>query len=815
MSNKNIDQKMVKTRLHVLGIDAEVDPVIGKKLKRGIYASDRIHSLVMGFPGSGKTRFLLSMIKQHIDHGEGFMVLDSHSDLTQLVLSHIPPEKWDQVIYINPWSAFEDKYDNRVLQINFLEHHDPYERDVVARMFMDTLEKLYERWWGPRLDMILLNALYLLMEKEHAKLPDLYNILSDQEFRDMLTAKCRDRNVKVFWEKQYDKMPKDASVAVLTKLYRLVQERIIVPMFMAEKSGVDFRVVMDERKIVIVDLPEGKVTTDIANFLGSLILSAVYNAGMSREDTPEVDRNPFFVYVDEAYRYTTKSIPEVLQSLRKFKVFMTLASQYLTQYRRDIQDAIVQTCETIVSFRVGEDTARALEKFYPKTYGYQTLMNLPRYLFFVSTPFKGNREYQVLETLDYKIGPNNPEDVIRYSLKKYGQQVDVDELMGQVKNQSVQKTFLDWTVTPAEWVILLTIRLNGGSIDEETLQKQLLYDPTKPKPYVLTETGFANALKNLAVDNNKRDAWLSVKEETVRQLREETFAYGKKELRAKEVRTRLWRLDLTDRRAKRLLDTTFRGEKAGGVNHILVIMAQRKIYWQNGWIVRIDDGETDESLADLYVTPTLPAARVEGAKGYIDPTQWDYPRSFAVEVECYPQRHWDRLESNYQRNRKMGFPTVFIVPSQIDEEKLREKLWEWNATLVANAARFEPNHPEMATIEIIDLLNNQSNNTPKDGQQCLELEDVKRSVELPRQLVESSSLDEPKNKSQIVEGVSKECLVLNFVREGWRFRIKTVGGKRYLCARNSLEERSLGIFDEETKNMIEKHNIKVNGLNDN
>ncbi|MDR0461703.1 MAG: type IV secretion system DNA-binding domain-containing protein [Nitrososphaerota archaeon] len=815
MSSQKPNSKITsKPRLHVLGIDAEVDPVIGKKLKRGIYGSDRIHSLVMGFPGSGKTRFLLSMIKQHIDHGEGFMVLDSHSDLTQLVLSHIPPEKWDQVIYINPWSALEDKYDNRVLQINFLEYHSPYERDIVARMFMDNLEKLYERWWGPRLDMILLNALYLLMEKEHAKLPDLYNILSDQDFRDILLAKCRDRNVRVFWEKQYDKMPKDASVAVLTKLYRLVQERVIVPMFMAEKSGIDFRVVMDERKIVIVDLPEGKVTSDIANFLGSLILSAVYNAGMSREDTPEADRKPFFVYVDEAYRYTTKSIPEVLQSLRKFKVFMTLASQYLTQYRRDIQDAIVQTCETIVSFRVGEDTARALEKFYPKTYGYQTLMNLPRYLFFVSTPFKGNREYQVLETLDYKTGLNNPEDVIRYSLKTYGQQVDVEELMGQVKNQSVQKTFLDWPVTPAEWVILLTIRLNGGSIDEEALQKQLLYDPTKPKPYVLTETGFANALKNLAVDNNKRDAWLSVKEETVRQLREETYAYGKKELRTKEVRTRLWRFDLSDRKAKRLLDTTFKGEKAGGVNHILAIMAQRKIYWQNGWIVRIDDGETDESLADLYVTPTLPASRVEGAKGFIDHMQWDYLRSFAVEVECYPSRHWDRLENNYHRNKKMGFPTVFIVPSQSDEEKLREKLWEWNATLVVNAARFEPNHPEMATIEIIDLLNNQSNNTAKDSQQCFGLEDIERPANRPSQRF-ASSLDATKNKPQTVEGVSKECSMLNFVREGWRFRLKTVGGKRYLCVRNSLEERSLGIFDEETKLLIEKHNIKVNGLNEN
>ncbi|MDR2204198.1 MAG: type IV secretory system conjugative DNA transfer family protein, partial [Nitrososphaerota archaeon] len=348
MSNPNSFSKVVKNRLHVLGIDAEIEPVIGKKLKRGIYSVDRIHSLVMGFPGCGKTRFLLSMIKQHIDYDEGFMVIDSHSDLTNLVLSHIPREQWDRVVYINPWSAFEDKYDHQVLQINFLESKDPYERDVVARMFMDTLEKIYERWWGPRLDMILLNALYLLMEKENAKLPDLYKILADNDFREMLTAKCRDQNVRTFWEKQYDKMPKDASVAVLTKLYRIVQERLLVPMFMAEKSCIDFRVAMDQQKIIIVDLPEGVITTDMANFLGSLILSATYNAGMSREDIPEHEREPFYVYVDEAYRYTTKSIPETLQSLRKFKIYITLASQYLTQYRKDIQDAITQTCETII-----------------------------------------------------------------------------------------------------------------------------------------------------------------------------------------------------------------------------------------------------------------------------------------------------------------------------------------------------------------------------------------------------------------------------------------------------------------------------------
>jgi hypothetical protein len=140
----------------------------------------------------------------------------------------------------------------------------------------------------------------------------------------------------------------------------------------------------------------------------------------------------------------------------------------------------------------------------------------------------------------------------------------------------VQREFLDWPVTPVEWVILLTVRLNGGSIDEETLQKHLLYEPTKPKSYVLSGLGFVNALKNLTIDNARRDAWLVFKDETVCQLREESFAYGKKTLTARDVCTRFWCLDLSDRGAKRLLDVSFRGEKAEGV---LSIFRQ---LWRNG-----------------------------------------------------------------------------------------------------------------------------------------------------------------------------------------------------------------------------------------
>ncbi|MDR2707326.1 MAG: hypothetical protein LBB87_01060, partial [Nitrososphaerota archaeon] len=374
---------------------------------------------------------------------------------------------------------------------------------------------------------------------------------------------------------------------------------------------------------------------------------------------------------------------------------------------------------------------------------------------------------------------------------------------------------------------LLAVRLFGGCVDEETLRNHLLYDPSKPKAYALSEVGFANALKNLSFDNAKREAWLSFKEETIRQLREEAYAYGRKELKATDVRTRVWRLDLTDKKAKRLLDTTFRGEKAGGVKHIQTIMAQRKVYWLNGWIVRVDDGETDESLADLYVTPTLPASKVEGAKGFIDQTKWDYQSSFAVEVECYPSRHWDRLESNYHRNKKMGFPTVFIVPNQTDEVMLREKLLKWQATLVANSARFEPNRPEMVAIEVAKNLGDQaSNSEPNQAGEdpTCKVEPAIHPIEPSIERSMELSGEEKEEVQEALDGgtdVPPETvlqggeLALELAGAGWWFRLKTSRGKLYLCARKGPKERCIGQFNPELQKLVEKNNITIKRGSDN
>jgi hypothetical protein len=215
----------------------------------------------------------------------------------------------------------------------------------------------------------------------------------------------------------------------------------------------------------------------------------------------------------------------------------------------------------------------------------------------------------------------------------------------------------------------------------------------------------------------------------------------------------------------------------------------------------------------------MPASKVEGAKGYIDHTNWDYKRSFAVEVECYPKRHWDRLKDNYQRNKKMGFPTVFIVPNQTDEEALKEKLFEWNATYVANSSKFEPDHPEMTTIEIMTLLDNQNKDTPEASQPC-ETEPAKQPLEQAPQERTAPILEQDKSLENEVEPAvdeavfQKEQLLLGLANKGWRFRLKEAKGKKYLCTRNDKEEHSIGLFDDKTKLVVEKHKIKVQGYNE-
>jgi len=612
----------------------------------GMYKDDRVHVAVFGFPGTGKSTFLLSQVYQHIEDRDGFTLIDPHGDLAKRVLSHIPRDQWGNVVYIDPLTAF--RYGS-VVQINFLEVRDELMKGLVARTFMDSLSKIYARFWGPRLDMILLNAIYVLLDQERVRMSDLYYVIADEATRNAYLSKVTDPKVVSFWTNEYQRMPRDASSSVLTKIYRIIQEKVLVPMFDTYESSIDFRRLMDERRYVIVNLSEGALSSDIANFLGSLILSRIYIAGMSRESVPEDERVPHYLYIDEAHRFVTLSIKDILEALRKYKVYATLVSQYLSQYQREIADAIPSLCDTIITFRVGKDTARALEEFFTPYYTYEDLMQLPNYYFAVSMKIRGVREFSVLKVIDLGFGSNNIEEIIKYSLSKYGN--PVKELI-EVKSEKYKVPLPEFR--PAEYQVLTLLYFNDKRWMLEEIEEELF--------------------KHRQLDRS--DTFRAINELRIRQLIE-----IEKIMHDEETRE-IVRISHSGRS---VMEKFIPGEgaRAGDLTHREIMIDLWRDYASNGFYVICDTGEFGQiELPDLIIYPI----------NYIDnkgvrrmhPSLWDNAHKFAVEIEIYPEKHPDRVIHNYKKCRDMGMPVIFIVPSEEKAEKLRKILKEANATETNN-----------------------------------------------------------------------------------------------------------------------------------
>jgi hypothetical protein len=716
-----------RENVHVLGVDGLGDGY-------GVYESDRIHTAVFGFPGTGKTTLLLSLVLQHIRRDEGFMVVDPHGDLAKKVLTHIPKEKWGRVVYIDPLTAFDENY-GMVVQINFLEYKGWLNRDLVARTFMDSLSKIYTRFWGPRLDMILLNALYLLLggKGEMApKLSDLYRVLANENFRETLLANIDDEKVRTFWESEYKRMPRDASSSVMTKIYRIVQERIIVPMFECDRSSVDFRLMMDQGLFVIVNLSEGAITSDLSSFLGSLILARVYLAGMSREDTPEEKRRQFYVYVDEAYRFVTASIKDILQSLRKYRVYMTLASQYLEQYREDVALSIPSLCDTIVCFAVGKNTARRLEEFYmPADWIYQHLLNLPKYWFAVSTMLRGRRECQALKCVDYGFGETKIEEVVKHSLSTHGRPVDMRLYAGPLVQAKGELPLPE--LYPPEWLILLELYLTkeekkGEGLDMDELEAETLIKTLEDK-YDLATPDVASALNLLSrrvylKEHKQPRGWIGVRLSEVSWIRkpvtcvkcskethhpywlrgkggamcricaERALARDEKRpesfigLNPEDVgevyrrsKTFIY-YSINPKAEERFFKDAPRGQRGGGTLHAALIGFLADRWRREGCFCTVDLGnDPGKKRPDILVYPLYRRA----GRRTVHTKLWDTAHRFAVEVETEPARHPDRVISNWEKCKAWGMPVIFAASRFSDAIKIVEMLLSRGATVMADA----------------------------------------------------------------------------------------------------------------------------------
>jgi len=360
----------------------------GKRTRFGIRQTDRMgHIHIIGKTGTGKSTLLETLIRQDVEAGRGLALLDPHGDLVEKIESLIPPHRRDDLIYFNvPDPANE-------LGFNPLEHIAPLKRPLAASGLLEVFKKLWTDSWGPRLEHILRNALFALLDHPQATLADILKLVDDSRYRKQVTANIQNPRVRDFWLKEFEAYPArfraEAIAPIQNKVGAFLADPVLNRILTRPKSSFYLRRIIDEGKILLVNLSKGKLGEDAASLLGAMIVSRIGLAALSRADVSEDQRRPFFLYLDEFQNFTTLSVVSMLSELRKYKIGIALAHQHLAQLDLPVRDAILGNVGTLISFRLGVADAEIISNEFKPEFSEVDLINLPNHTVYLKLLING------------------------------------------------------------------------------------------------------------------------------------------------------------------------------------------------------------------------------------------------------------------------------------------------------------------------------------------------------------------------------------------------------------------------------------------
>ncbi len=387
--------------IHWLGAKKSAPPVnmpqegiiLGKNVYRGRETLVRLkkddrrrHVYVIGMTGTGKSKLMVSMALQDIQNGEGVCYLDPHGTEVEELLTLIPPERINDVIYFNPADIA------RPLGLNMLEAKTPEEEDFATQEMIQIFYKLMPdpAMGGPMFEHYMRNAMLLLMadKNDPGTIVEIPRVFTDEEFRDYKLRQCHNLMVKSFWEKEYAASQRGSTAAdmlsyVISKTGRFIENEMMRNIIGQPHSGFDFKKIMNERKILLVNLSKGKVGEMNSDLLGLILVSKLQLAAMSRGDLPEQQRPDFYLYIDEFQNYVTDSIAVILAEARKFRLNLAMAHQYVGQLVKNqntaVRDAVFGNAGTIVSFRIGVEDTEMMTKQFAPVFNEFDLMNIEKF----------------------------------------------------------------------------------------------------------------------------------------------------------------------------------------------------------------------------------------------------------------------------------------------------------------------------------------------------------------------------------------------------------------------------------------------------
>lgn len=348
------------------------------------------HVYVIGQTGTGKSGLLELFTLSDVFHNQGYAIIDPHGDFAIDNLRFVPESRIKDVIYFNPAdTAFP-------LGFNPLEIADASQKGNTSSEVIGVLKRMFENSWGPRLEYILRYTLLALLDRPGTTMLDITRMLTDKKFREETLTYCTDAVVLQFWRVEFaswnDKFAAEAIAPVLNKVGAFTANPVIRNIIGQPKSTFNIRQIMDDGKILVVNLSKGLLGEDNASILGALLVTKIQLAAMSRSDIPDIkDRRPFYLYVDEFQNFATDSFATILSEARKYGLNLTVANQYISQMSETVRDAVFGNVGTMITFRVSADDAPILSKQFEPQFEAMDLLQMHNRHFILSMVINGEK----------------------------------------------------------------------------------------------------------------------------------------------------------------------------------------------------------------------------------------------------------------------------------------------------------------------------------------------------------------------------------------------------------------------------------------
>lgn len=445
----------------------------------GIKRDDRRrHMYIVGKTGMGKSTLLEHLIYSDIQKGEAVAVIDPHGDLAETVLSFVPPHRINDVIYFDPGDT---KYP---IAFNILEASDDETKHLVASGLIGVFKKIWADSWGPRLEYVLRNTILALLDYPGSTLLGTLRLLTDKTYRNRVVEKIKDPVVRSFWIDEYakypDKFATEAIAPIQNKVGQFLSNSLIRNVVGQVKSSINIREVMDNKKILIMNLAKGKIGEDTSALLGAMMITQIQLAAMSRVDIPEDQRADFYLYVDEFQNFATESFAGILSEARKYHLNLIVAHQYIEQLSDEVAAAIFGNVGTMIAFRVGAADADSLVKEFSPYFTEEDLVNLAKWKIYLKLMIDGvaSQPFSANTLVPVKGDPTVVDKILRVSRERYA-----------AKREDIEEKISRW----------------ASGLEEQAIMEHKLASQQPPKTAAARRNAVANGMPTSSKTNKKKD----------------------------------------------------------------------------------------------------------------------------------------------------------------------------------------------------------------------------------------------------------------------------------------------------------------------